>query len=54
VITYRNAKILGIDDVLGTVEKGKIASLIVWDKEPLNLSAYPKMVMAEGNVLRKK
>lgn len=54
VITYKNAKILGIDDTLGTVEKGKIASLIVWDKEPLNLAAFPKMVMAEGRILRKK
>ena len=53
IVTYKNAKILGIDDVLGTVEKGKIASLIVWDKEPLNLAAFPKMVMAEGKVLRK-
>lgn len=54
LITYRNAKLLGIDDILGTVEKGKVASLIVWDKEPLNLAAYPKMVMAEGKVLRKR
>jgi imidazolonepropionase-like amidohydrolase len=54
MITYKNAKILGIDDVLGTVEKGKVASLIVWDKEPLNLAAYPKMVMAEGKILRKR
>ncbi len=54
VITYKNAKILGIDDILGTVEKGKVASLIVWDKEPLNLAAFPKMVMAEGRILRKK
>ncbi|MDD3044791.1 MAG: amidohydrolase family protein [Candidatus Delongbacteria bacterium] len=54
VITYKNAKILGIDDTLGTVEKGKVASLIVWDKEPLNLAAFPKMVMAEGRILRKK
>ncbi len=54
LITYKNAKLLGIDDMLGTVEKGKVASLIVWDKEPLNLAAFPKMVMAEGKVLRKK
>ncbi len=54
LITYRNARLLGIEDVLGTVEKGKVASLIVWDKEPLNLSAFPKMVMAEGNIIRKK
>ncbi len=54
LITYKNAKLLGIDNILGTVEKGKTASLIVWDKEPLNLAAYPKMVMAEGKVLRKR
>jgi imidazolonepropionase-like amidohydrolase len=54
VITYKNAKILGIDDILGTVEKGKIASLIVWDKEPLNIGAFPSMVMAEGKVVRKR
>lgn len=54
LITYKNAKILGIDNKLGTIEKDKIASLIVWDKNPLNLSAYPKMVMAEGNIIREK
>jgi len=54
VITYKNAKLLGIDDILGTVEKGKIASLIVWDKEPLNIGAFPSMVMAEGKILRKR
>ncbi|MFO7810311.1 MAG: amidohydrolase family protein [Candidatus Delongbacteria bacterium] len=54
LITYKNAKLLGIDDILGTVEKGKTASLTVWNKEPLNLAAYPKMVMAEGKILRKK
>jgi len=54
LISYKNAKLLEIDDILGSVEKGKIASLVVWDKEPLNLAAFPKMVMAEGKVIRKK
>ncbi|MDI6740543.1 MAG: amidohydrolase family protein [Candidatus Edwardsbacteria bacterium] len=53
LITYKNARILGIDDKLGTVEKGKLASLVVWDKNPLHLAAFPRMVMAEGNVIRK-
>ncbi|MDD3050018.1 MAG: amidohydrolase family protein [Candidatus Cloacimonetes bacterium] len=52
LITYKNAKILGIDDKLGTVEKGKLASIIVWDKEPLTLSAFPKAVFAEGKKVR--
>ncbi|MBN2016866.1 MAG: amidohydrolase family protein [Candidatus Cloacimonetes bacterium] len=54
LITYKNAKILGIDDKLGTIEQGKLASIVVWDKNPLHLGAFPIMVMAEGKVLRKK
>ncbi len=52
LITYRNARILGIDDILGTVEKGKLASLIVWNKDPLHLGAMPKAVIAEGKLIR--
>jgi imidazolonepropionase-like amidohydrolase len=54
LITYKNAKILGIDNVLGTIEPGKLASLVVWDKNPLYLGAFPKLVMAEGKILREK
>jgi imidazolonepropionase-like amidohydrolase len=54
IITWKNAKILGIDDILGTVEQGKTASLLVWNKDPMNLAAFPRMVMAEGKVLRNK
>ena len=54
LITRKNAEILGIDDKLGTVEKGKWASLIVWDQNPLNLAAFPKMVMAEGKIVGKR
>ena len=54
MITWKNAKILGLDDILGTVEQGKTASLTVWDQDPLNLAAFPVMVMGEGKVLRQK
>ncbi|MEA3499871.1 MAG: amidohydrolase family protein [Candidatus Marinimicrobia bacterium] len=53
IITYKNAKILGIDDILGTIEEGKLASMVVWNKNPLHLGAYPIMVMGEGKILRK-
>lgn len=52
LITYKNAKILNLDDRLGTIEAGKWASIIVWDKEPLSLEAYPKIVIAEGKIIR--
>jgi len=54
VITLRNATVLGIDDRLGSVEPGKLASLVVWDRDPLCLSAFPKAVLAEGRVVRGK
>ncbi|MBN2588114.1 MAG: amidohydrolase family protein [Candidatus Fermentibacteraceae bacterium] len=54
VITYRNAKILHLEDQLGSVEKGMTASLLVWDRHPLDLAAFPSMVMAEGRVIRKR
>ena len=53
MITYKNAKIIGIDDEVGTIEVGKLASIIVWNTHPLYLAAFPKMVMAEGKILRK-
>ena len=53
LITYCNAKILGIDNLLGTIEKNKLASLTVWNKSPFQLSAFPKAVMAEGRLIRK-
>ena len=54
LFTSKPAKILGIDDKLGTIEKGKWASLVVWDNDPLHLGSFPKMVMAEGKILRKR
>ena len=54
LITYKNAKILGIDDILGTIEKDKLASLVVWNNDPLTLNSFPVMVMGEGKILRNK
>ncbi len=54
IITRKNAQILGIDDEFGTVEANKKASLLVWDKNPLSLASFPKLVLGEGKILRKK
>lgn len=53
IITRKNAKILGIDDRLGSIETGKTASLLVWDRDPLHLGAFPRTVIGEGRVLRR-
>jgi imidazolonepropionase-like amidohydrolase len=52
LITHRNARILEIDAELGTLEEGKLASLVVWNKDPLHLGAFPRTVIAEGRVVR--
>lgn len=54
VISGRNADLVGIGDRVGRVEKGMLASLLVWDRDPLHLGAYPRVVVAEGKVLREQ
>jgi imidazolonepropionase-like amidohydrolase len=53
VITLRNATVLGLQDRLGSIEAGKLASLVVWDRDPLHLAAFPQTVLAEGRVVRR-
>ena len=52
LITRKNAEILGIGHCLGTVTPGRLASLIVWDRDPFHLSAHPLAVLAEGRIIR--
>ena len=44
-------KILGVDDRLGSIEKGKWASLIVWNGDPFHMENYPTHVFAEGELI---
>lgn len=55
MVTRMNAKILGIEDVTGTVDIGKQADLIVLDQSPLeNIEALSdvRMVMVKGNLIQ--
>ncbi len=54
LITYNNAKILGVDNVLGTLEPGKWASFVVWNGDPFSLESYPVLVVGEGVVLHRE
>ncbi len=51
IITKNAAEILGIDDILGTVEPEKWASMVVWDGDPLYLRSRPIAVIGEGKIL---
>ena len=53
--TLNNARLAGIDDVTGSIEKGKDADLIVTDGNPLDdlhTLRNVRMVMARGDLLR--
>ncbi len=54
IITKENAEILGLDKFLGTIEKGKWASLLVWNNNPFYLGSRPQVVMGEGKILFEK
>ena len=51
VITKNNAKILEIDDILGTIEKDKWASFTCWNGDPFSLENNPVKVFGEGKEL---
>ncbi|MBM6387592.1 MAG: amidohydrolase family protein [Paenibacillus sp.] len=55
MVTRTNAKILGIEEITGTVDIGKQADLIVLDQSPLeNIEALSdvRMVMVKGNLIQ--
>lgn len=51
LITCKNAAIIGIGDMLGTLNKGKWASFVCWNGDPFDLMSYPLAVYGEGEVL---
>jgi imidazolonepropionase-like amidohydrolase len=51
IITRSNAEILGVDDVLGTLEPGKWASFLCWNGDPFSLESYPVAIYAEGKLI---
>lgn len=53
VITINPAKILGIEDKLGSLEKGKQADIVVWSGDPLDTRSKPDMVFIGGRKIHK-
>lgn len=48
MITINPAKILGIDNRVGSLEKGKDADLVIWSSHPFDLNARVEKVYIEG------
>ena len=51
LVTRKNAEIIGIDSVLGTLERGKWASFSCWNGDPFDVTSYPVAVYGEGELL---
>ncbi|MFM8429680.1 MAG: amidohydrolase family protein, partial [Holophagaceae bacterium] len=47
-LTLTPAKLLGLQSVVGSIEKGKIANLVITDGEPWESKTKIKMVFIDG------
>lgn len=51
-ITTKAAEICGISHRVGSLEPGKDADLLIFDRDPFALAVKPKMVILEGKVVK--
>ncbi|MFK8015792.1 MAG: amidohydrolase [Gammaproteobacteria bacterium] len=50
-ITRNAAKALGIEDETGTLESGKAADVVIWDRDPFSVYARAQQVFIDGAVV---
>ncbi|QZY54271.1 amidohydrolase [Crassaminicella profunda] len=53
-ITINPAEILGIDDLVGSIQEGKDADIIIWDGHPFKLDSHVDYTMIDGKVVYKR
>ena len=54
MITLNGAEVIGFGDRLGSLEKGKIADVVIWNGHPLTYRGTPDMVLIDGKVVFQK
>ena len=50
-MTHNPAKALGILDHVGTLEKGKMADVVMWDGDPFSVYTHAEKVFIDGALL---
>lgn len=53
-LTLRPAKLLGVDEFVGSIEPGKDADLVVLSGDPLKVSTWVEMTIVNGDVVYEK
>jgi hypothetical protein len=51
MVTLNPAKLLHLDDRMGSVKVGKDADLVLWSDNPLGINAIAEMTLVDGEVL---
>jgi len=51
LVSRRNAELIGLGDILGTLDRGKWASFTCWNGDPFDITSYPTAVYGEGELL---
>jgi imidazolonepropionase-like amidohydrolase len=49
-VTLNPAKLLHIDDKVGSIKEGKDADVVLWNEHPLSVYAKPEYTIIEGNI----
>jgi len=50
-MTIYPARILGIDDSLGSLEEGKMANVVIWKGSPIQMKSRVEMVIIKGKII---
>jgi len=53
-ITINPAKVLGIEDRVGSIEVGKDADIVIWDGNPLEIQSNVLCTIIDGKVVYKR
>ncbi len=52
-ITINAAEILELDHLVGSIEKGKDADIVIWDRHPFDLQSSPVCTIIDGKIVHK-
>jgi imidazolonepropionase-like amidohydrolase len=50
-LTLNAAKVIGLEDKIGSVEQGKNADLVLWSEDPFSTFAKPDLVWIDGQLV---